>query len=447
MKLKLLQAIVGLTFGFTIANAAIAADSVSAPQNKVETTALKAARMLDVKSGAVVNNPVILISNGKIVDVGSNLTIPSESKIVDLGDVTLLPGLIDTHTHLLQNLSFEMSRIAGESISMVQNITLNGSGRRALLGAAMAREDLRAGITTVRDLGNSGVNGDIALRDAIMIGWVEGPRIAASTRALSAAGGQFDRISKEMQSIIDQEYVVISGVESARTAVRNAIYDGADVIKVIVESANRVLTLEEMRVIVEEAHRVGIPVAAHATTDQSTRIAVQAGVNSIEHAYAVSDEVLNLMAKKGIFIVPTDFPAWYYVGKGEDSQLSDQDRARIERIKPFVNASRDRLLRAHAAGVKIAFGSDSYYQVKELDRGQSSLLTLRVYLDDGLKPIEVIRAATINAAELIGWQSQIGSIEKGKFADIIAVPGNPLENGRLLEKVSFVMKEGKQVKP
>lgn len=423
----------------------VSAESTNAHKMTGKITVLKAARLLDVKSGTVVSNPTVIISGERIVSVGSNLAFPPDAKIVDLGDVTLLPGLIDSHTHLLQNLSYPLSEMIDESGSMVQNISTNSVAKRALLGAAMGKEDLDAGITTVRDLGNSGINGDVALRDAINLDWVQGPRIAASTRALSATGGQFDSLSKEMQGFVDQEYAVISGVEEARKAVRMALYDGANQIKVIVDTGPRVLSLEEMQVIVAEAHRAGRPVAAHATTEQSTAIAAQAGVNSIEHAYSVSDDVLKLMAKKGIFLVPTDFPDWFYLGKNE-SELNDVDRERLVRIDNFTNHSRDRLKRAIAAGVKIAFGSDAYYKVPGLTRGNISLLPLRTYIEAGMSPLEVIRAATIGSAELIGWQDRIGTIEAGKFADIIAVPGNPLENERLLERVSFVMKGGKVVK-
>jgi imidazolonepropionase-like amidohydrolase len=433
-----------LVFSLTMLDA-ISAESTNSNKLAGKITVLKAARLLDVRAGIIINNPIVIISGERIISAGKNLTIPPDAQIIDLGDVTLLPGLVDSHTHLLQNLSFSLSEIIDESGSMVQNISTNSVAKRVLLGAAMGREDLEAGITTVRDLGNSGINGDIALRDAINLGWVQGPRIAASTRALSAAGGQFEGLSKDMQSIVDQEYAVVSGVEEARKAVRAALFDGANQIKVIVDTGPRVLSLEEMQIIVAEAHRADRPVAAHATTEQATAIAAQAGVNSIEHAYSISDDVLKMMVKKGIFLVPTDFPDWFYLGKNE-TELNDVDRKRLVHIDNFTNHSRDRLKRAIAIGVKIAFGSDAYYKVPGLTRGTISLLPLRTYIEAGMSPLDVIRTATIGSSELIGWQDRIGTIEAGKFADIIAVPGNPLDNERLLEQVSFVMKGGKIVK-
>ncbi|MEO6529223.1 MAG: amidohydrolase family protein, partial [Gemmatimonadaceae bacterium] len=243
----------------------------------------------------------MIVQGSRIIAAGSGVATPTGATVIDLGDVTLMPGLIDAHTHLLQNYD---PKIGGDDPNMILTVATMSAAKRALLGAKMGREDLEAGITTVRDLGNSGYNGDVALRDAINAGWVVGPRIRASTRALSAAGGQFGPLQADAQRLIDQEYVVISGVEEARRAVRQAFYDGADVIKVIVNTGTRGVSLEEMKTIVEEATRVNRPVAAHAIGDVATRIAAEAGVSSIKHAYTVPDDVLRMMAKKRIFLVP-----------------------------------------------------------------------------------------------------------------------------------------------
>lgn len=404
--------------------------------------AVRAARMLDVRSGVVVANAVVLIENGRIQSAGSGLAIPPGTELIDLGGAMLLPGLADSHTHLLQNYD---KRIGGDDPNMILTVTQLGTTRRALLGAAQAREMLEAGFTSVRDLGNSGWNGDVALRDAIRSGWVMGPRLFASTRALSAAGGQFGGVSAEMQKVIEQEYVVVSGVDEARRAVRQAFYDSADLIKVIVNTGPRVLSLEELKVIVEEAHRVNRKVSAHATGDAATRIAAEAGVDSIEHAYTIPDDALRMMAAKKIFLVPTDFPTEFYLPPGL-STVAEREAA-LANIKRFTGGSRERLARAVKMGVRISAGSDSYYAEPGQTRGQTSKLMFRAYAESGMTPLEIIRAATINNADLFaGERALFGSIEAGKFADLIAVAGDPLKEITELERVRFVMKGGEVVK-
>jgi imidazolonepropionase-like amidohydrolase len=417
------------------------ATSATAP-----TTVIRAARMIDPKSGNTVQNVVVVVRGGRIVSVGANAAIPggaSGAKVIDLGSLTLMPGLIDAHTHLLQNYRGELG---GDDPNMVLTVTTMSTAKRALLGAKMGLEDLEAGITTVRDLGNSGFGGDVALRDAINAGWVVGPRIRAATRALSAAGGQFGPVQPETQKIIEQEYAVVSNPDEARRAVRQAFYDGADVIKVIVNTGPRVVSLDEMKAIVEEAHRVGRTVAAHAIGDTATRIAAEAGVTSIEHAYTIPDEVLRMMAQKRIYLVATDYPAEFYVDAFASSLTPEQKRQQLEGATQFAKTNGERLMRAVRAGVKVAFGSDEYYNAPGRTRGQSSLLTLQAYQEAGMSPLEVLRAATINSAALLGWGDRIGSIEAGKLADIIAVDGDPLKDVKELQRVRFVMKGGEVIK-
>lgn len=409
-------------------------------------TAVRAARLLDVRTGGIVNNPVVLVENGRITAAGAGLEIPAEVEVMDLGDVTLLPGLIDAHTHLLQNY---YSKYGGDDGNMILTLVQMGTTKRALLGAAMGREMLEAGFTTVRDLGNSGVNGDVALRDAVRDGWVTGPRIFAATRALSGVGGQFGRVSAETQNLIEQEYVVVNGTDSARRAVRQAIYDGADWVKVIVNNGSSTLSLEEMKAIVDEAHQSGRKVAAHASGDAATRIAAEAGVDSIEHAYTIPDDALKIMAEKKIFLVPTDYPADFYLALYNFT--SDTPAAQVNQttagVIKFVRSNQERISRALKAGVRIAAGSDQYYAVPRKNRGQSSLMMFQAYAASGMSPLEIIRAATINNAELLaGERASFGTIEKSKYADIIAVPGDPLKDITTLERVTFVMKAGTVVK-
>jgi imidazolonepropionase-like amidohydrolase len=407
---------------------------------------VRAARMIDVRSGNVINSPVIVIEGGRVKQAGANVAVPSGAQVIDLGNVTIMPGLIDCHTHLLQNYD---GALGGDDPNMILTVTQLGTVKRALLGVKMGQEDLEAGITAVRDLGNSGLNGDVALRDAIRSGWVVGPRILASTRALSAAGGQFGNVSAETQKIIEQEYVVISNVEEARRAVRQAFYDGADLIKVIVNTGARVVSLDEMKAIVEEAHRVNKKVAAHAIGNTATRIAAEAGVDSIEHGYVIPDDVLKMMAQKKIYLVPTDYPAEFYVTVfGRPANVTPEEfRQQEEGARAFAKSNNERLARAVKMGVPIAAGSDEYYNVPGKTRGQSSLLMFRAYAAAGMTPLQIIQAATINAANLLaGERALFGSLEPGKFADIIAVEGDPLKDITVLEQVRFVMKGGAVIK-
>lgn len=415
--------------------------STSSPE--AHLVVLRAAKMLDVKAQKVVSNPEVIIEGETIKQIGTGLAIPAGARVIDLGSATLMPGLIDSHTHLLQNYDFALG---GDDNNMVLTVAQMSPAERALLGAKMGREDLEAGITTVRDVGNSGVNGDVALRDAINRGWVSGPRIVASTRALAAAGGQFGRLQHDAESLVAQEYVEISTVDEARKAVQRALYDGADCIKVIVNTGPRVVSLDQMKAIVEEAHRVHRKVAAHAIGDDAMRIAAEAGVDSIEHAYLLPEDVLKTMAAKKIFLVPTDYPEQMYTEFIPATVSAEERKEAEDAMKGFAKGNRERLKRAIAAGVPIAAGSDEYYQMGKRTRGESSTLIYEAYRDSGMTPWQIIQAATVNGAELLGRQDRIGAIEVGKLADLVATAGDPSQDVTALEKVKFVMKGGEVVR-
>ena len=402
--------------------------------------------MLDGKSDTVVSNAVIVIDGEKISAVGAGLAFPKDTKVIDLGNLTLLPGLIDSHTHLLSEM--DGTNVTLQDVEMLRIVATQSTAQRALLGAKLGREDLEVGITTVRDLGNSGVNGDVALRNAINQGWLPGPRIVAATRALAAPGGQFGRLTPQAQNIIEQEYVTLNGPDSARQAVRQALYDGADCIKVIVNGTPANVTLDEMKAIVEEAHSAGVKVAAHAIGNKATRIAVEAGADSVEHAYVIEDDTLKMMAARHIFLVPTDGTVDEFIRMMSGKrQLTPEERKQNEQmITPYVNGNRDRLQRAIKFGVPIAMGSDMYLSMPDENRGQASLDVIDAYAAEGMTPAQILHAATSNAAELLGWEKKIGTLEAGKYADIIAVPGDPMKDATALRHAKFVMKGGTVIK-
>ncbi len=408
--------------------------------------AIRAAHMMDGKSDTPVDNPVILVEGGRISAVGAGLAIPADARVIDLGNLTLLPGLIDVHTHLLSEM--DGTNLSLQDVEMLKIVTTQSTAERALLGAKLGREDLEAGITTVRDLGNSGVNGDVALRDAINRGWLPGPRIVAATRALAAPGGQFGRLIPEAQKVIELEYVIINGPDSARQAVRQALYDGANCIKVIVNGSPANVTLDEMKAIVDEAHTAGVKVAAHAIGDNATRIAAEAGADSIEHAYTISDDTLKMMAQKHIFLVPTDGTLQEFLNMmfGKRQPTPEERAEQEKKFRPYVEGNRDRLQRALKFGVPIAAGSDMYLTMPNENRGQASLDMLDAYAEEGMTPLQILHAATSNAAELLGWQGRIGTLEAGKLADMIAVPGEPWKDAGALKHARFVMKGGVIVK-
>jgi imidazolonepropionase-like amidohydrolase len=420
----------------------------SLAQSPSKAVLIKAGRIVDARSGRMLADQAILVEGERIKEVGPTLTVashaPADARVIDLQRATLLPGLIDCHTHLLSSWDGRLDT----NEAAVLGVTQMSMAQRALLGAAMAREELEAGITTVRDLGLSGIDGDVALRNAINAGWVEGPRILASTRKITPTGGQLDSKFALAKELVEQEFAAINGPEEARRAVREATYIGADVIKVVIDARPRVLTLEEMKTIVDEAHRSRIKVAVHATTELGTKTAAEAGADSIEHASVISDQTLQMMKERGIFLVPTDFTAdTIRLIFTSSRQLSPADAADLEGyLKGYAATVPDRLRRAMKIGVKIAAGSDMLFKVPGKTRGQASLLLYEALRAEGMTPAEIIRAATASAAELLGWQDRVGSIEATRFADLIAVEGDPLKDITELQRVKFVMKGGRVVR-
>ena len=427
--------------------ASVAAVATAQPAGPpaVRTTLVKAARIVDVPSGRYVADQAILIENDRIKEVGPTAVVqgraPADATVIDLGGATVLPGLIDCHAHLLS--SMRARRTTGENILVT--VAEMSASQRALLGAANAREALEAGITTVRNVGHSGVDGDAALRDAVHEGGVPGRGCRRPRASSRPPGGQAVALRHEVaRAIVDLEFLTVSGPEDGRRAVREALFHGADVIKIVMDVPPRSLAVDEVRAIVAEAHRSGLRVAAHATTAPGIAAAVEAGVDSVEHGDEASDEVLAAMARKGIALVVT---AW----RGDSFRelytkslfLNEQDRAGVEGfIGAWTAGNRALVARARKAGVRIAAGSDMWFRYPEKTRGQATVIAFEGLQDAGLSPAEVLRAATVDAAKVMGWEDRVGSLQAGRFADLIAVDGDPLAAVSALHGVRFVMKGG-----
>lgn len=398
---------------------------------------VKAAKLLDVRKGSFVENAAVWIEGERIRQVGSATEIvgqaPKNAKVIDLGRVTVLPGLIDCHTHI-------MARFEDSPTGYLLSLASKSQAFRALEGAYNARITLEAGYTTIRDVENEGSEyADVALRDAIDQGLAEGPRMQVATRGIAAVG-QYNPfgVSPDLSEFPTGAQMV-SGVEEARRAVREQIGHGADLIKVYADWEHPTLTVDEMRVIVEEAHKQKRKVAAHATTAEGIKNAVTAGVDSIEHGHGTDREDLELMKAKGIFLVPTVGVIDLNVENHKNDTITPEQQKRFD---AFLQGIQQEVQMAKALGVKIAAGFDPAGP----EAHGKNATELAAMMKRGLTSLEAIQAATINAAELLSWQDRVGALEPGHYADVIAVEGDPLADITVLQHVKFVMKGGAVVK-
>ena len=406
---------------------------VAQPAPAPKTVVIRAGRLLDVKTGKMLTNQTILIEGDRIARVGSDTQLPAGAQVVDLSNATVLPGLIDAHTHITYTPNFGYSRLA---ISVP---------RQALNGARNARVTLDAGFTTIRNVGASDFT-DVALRDAINAGDVPGPRMLVSGPALSITGGHCD------DNLLPYEWHaqaggVADGVEAVQHKTREIIKYGADLIKICATGGvlshgdnpqASQFTLDEMKAIVADAHRLGRKVAAHAHGAEGIRWASEAGVDSIEHGSYIDDAAIATMKKNGTYLVPTLYLSDWFLANAERIGTPAELIAKGREVMP---AARKNVARAFAAGVKVAFGTDAAVYPHGLNAHEFAVMVKL-----GLTPLQAIQAATSNDADLLGWADKIGTIEPGKWADLVAVDGDPLADVTTLERVKFVMKGGEVVK-
>ncbi len=419
-------------------------------------TLVKAGRMLDPRTGNVLSPAAVLVENGKIKEVGSRSQVqahvPANVKTIDLGSATLLPGLIDSHAHLLLDVivppEAESARHSnGDFAPGLLLAIVESPGERVLRGARLAREDLESGFTTVRNLGHSGIDGDVVLRDAINAGNVPGPRILAAGRKLMALGSYLQGLNPAIaEAIMQQEFLPIDSPDRARQAVRQNVFYNVDLIKVTVGDD---ISTPELKAVVEEAHRQHLKVAVHAISTGSIQTAIDGGADSIEHGNDITDEQLKAMRDKGIFfdITPTFWGGFFtkiaeptvVMSPAMKSELAASDDRRRRKVVPFTQ-------RVLKSGVKFAAGSDMCWFYPGKTRGQASATIFANLHDAGMPSLDIIRAVTTNAAEMLGWQDRVGAVEQGKFADLVAVAGDPVADITELERVRFVMKDGRVVR-
>src|SRR5438094_8432449 len=410
-----------------------------------QTIALKATRLFDGKSKTLLQNAVVIVQGDKIIDLGSNLAIPSGAKVIDLGDATLSPGFMDGHTHLAHDYTdYKRERM--------EQIDLNVS-EKALRATLYSRATVEAGFTTVRDLGSrfpgSKEMVDVALRNSINKGYIVGPRMLVATFGIGATGGHFDPTGGFRDMLFGHEPDwsdgIADGPDAIRKAVRFEVKNGADVIKAAVSGgvfslADEVdtpqFTPAEMAALVDESHRLRKKVAVHCHGDQAAKEAIEAGVDSIEHGSFLKPETLTLMKNKGTFLTPTLMAAEYIMNKIDSYPPALQAKARA------AGAARSEMFRnAVKMGVKIALGTDAGV-FRHGDNAKEFALMVGL----GMQPIDALRSGTSNDADLLGIGQAVGTLEKGKRADIVAMPGDPTADITATERISFVMKDGKIIR-
>jgi imidazolonepropionase-like amidohydrolase len=402
----------------------------SPPSASKHAVLLHAARLLDIESGKIITPGEVLVQDERIVEVGSAVKRSQGAEVIDLGDTTLLPGLIDVHVHLFLHPGAEDLQTVEESVP-----------ERTISALLAARDDLMAGFTAERDMGTEGAgSADTAVRNAINHGLIPGPRLRISGNAVDILGGHEDAIHYNPEQHVLSNATYANNAAELVTVIRQQLKEGADFIKVYETGPDSLrdghfstpfqYTEAELRAAVEEAARTGKHVAVHATGEPGTLYAVRAGVVSIDHAYQLSDETMRLMREKQIFAVPTFAIAEYFA----DHAATPAESEREHRMQDFHAQEFRKQL---AAGVPMAVGSD----VGPFPHGTQAR-EFNLMVKYGMPPLATLQADLLDGAKLLGWQDQIGALKPGYLADIIAVPGDPLADISVLEKVSFVMKGG-----
>ncbi len=391
-----------------------------------QVTAIKAGKVIDPETGAVTVNQIILVEGQTIKAIGPDVKIPAGASIVDLSKRTVLPGLFDAHAHLCMT-----TRRARDGGRYYFTTLLDSNAYRAIQGVANARSMLETGFTTVRDIGNAGNYVDTDLRRSIDEGLVPGPTIINAGRIIAPYGGQF-QMQPDKPGLGNPEYFYADTRDELKKAVRENIHYGARVIKLVVDDQPYIYSVEDIRFVIEEARLAGLKVAAHCWTEAGARNAAEAGVASIEHGVAMSNETLVIAKRNGVALVPTPFT--------ETDAREFRTPGALKQVNQrwFI----DPVKRAHQIGVTLVFGPDVIFTTKEYSRGRLSIETIDHWVEAGIPARVILQALTTNAARLLGVEKERGALRVGMKADIIASAANPLERIDTLKAVTFVMKNG-----
>lgn len=386
-----------------------------------QITAIRAGAIVDPDAGTTARNQVILVERGKITAIGGNVAIPAGAKVLDLSSSTVSPGLVDAHAHLCMEVQPQR-----DANNYYITTLRDPDSYRTIEGVVNARTMLEAGFTAVRDIGNEGNYDCVQVRRAILQGMIPGPTMLTAGRIIAPYGGQF-HLQPDKQGLAEPEYFFADTRDEMVKGVRENIHYGATVIKIVVDDQRYIYTADDIRFIKDEAARAGLKLAAHAWTGPGAHNAAEAGVNSIEHGFDMSDADLALAKKNNVVLVGTEYLA---IGTQEAEH------------KQWV----DRLARAYKIGVTLVYGTDATTRVANTTRGQDAISGIDPWIEAGLPPRAILKAMTTEAHRLLGLDGQRGFLKVGMAADLIATPANPLEDITTLKAVSFVMKNGAVVR-
>ena len=402
--------------------------AAQAPRTQGGATVIKAGTLLDPQRGVAERNQTILVEGGKVTRVGADVTTPAGAAVIDLSKYTVLPGLIDAHTHLCMDVN--LRRDAG---NYYLTTLYDPDSYRAVQGVANARAMLEAGFTAVRDVGNEGRYACVSVRRAIENGLVPGPTMLTAGRIIAPYGGQF-QLQQDKPGLGEPEYFFADTRDEMRKAVRENVHYGARLIKIVVDDQAYIYSEDDIRYIIQEAAAAGVKVAAHVWTRAGARNAAAAGPATLEHLNGISDEDLDVAKKNGVIAVFTPFPLAVI------QQSRDEATAREE----FAQAI-GRLRSAHQKGMPIAFGSDAIAALPGMSRATTTLQWVDSYVAAGFTPKDIVLSMTTIGARALGIERERGSIREGLAADIIATPGNPYDDVNVLKRVAFVMKDGRTI--